>query len=190
MQQLTGVPPADVLAAQWVAHLHRPAFYVALDRAARRVVVCVRGTLQLGDFCTILNAVPQPFGLCGTEGHVHAGFLAAARNLLPPVTAALRTAASQAPGWPTLITGHSLGGGVAAVLTMLLADHRQRAHCEAEAAGQPWPPCPQQQQQHEQPIDPLWRLGEVSCVGIGAAAAFDQALGMAARPHVTSVLFG
>lgn len=48
LEQLTGCPPGDVLAAQWTAHLHRPAYYVALDRQRRTIVVCVRGTLQVG----------------------------------------------------------------------------------------------------------------------------------------------
>jgi len=33
---------------------------------------------------------------------------------------ALQEAARRCPGWPLLLTGHSLGGGVAALLTMLL----------------------------------------------------------------------
>lgn len=47
VQQLTGCPPGDVLAAQWQAHLHRPAFYAAIDRQRRCVVVAIRGTLQV-----------------------------------------------------------------------------------------------------------------------------------------------
>lgn len=46
VHQLTGCPPSDVLAAQWVAHLHRPAWYAAVDRQRSMVVVCIRGTLQ------------------------------------------------------------------------------------------------------------------------------------------------
>lgn len=186
MQQLTGCPPSDVLAGHWQSHLHRPAYYVALDRAAGRVVVCVRGTLQLGDFCTVLDAVPQPITLCGVAGHVHGGFLAAARNLLPPVAAALRAAAQQVPGWPVLVTGHSLGGGVAAVLAMLLADQRQRAEQEAEEGRH----CQQLPDQSEQQQDSLQQLGQMTCIGVGAAAAFSQPLGMACHDFVTSVLYG
>ena len=122
--------------------------------------------------------------LCGVAGHVHAGFLAAARHLEGPVTAALGEAAARCPGWPVLLCGHSLGGGVAAVLTMQLADRRQRAAAAAAAAaaaGQPPPPSD----------DPLSRLGPLRCIGVGAAAAFDERLGLAARGHgVTTVLYG
>jgi hypothetical protein len=207
VQQLTGVPPADVLAAQWQSHLHKPAFYVAIDRARRCVVVAVRGTLQVGDYCTVLDAVPQPATLCGISGHVHGGFLAAAHNLLPPVTAALRAAATSCPGWTVLLTGHSLGGGVAAVLAVLLNEKRQQ-HQERQQRGAGDDNQQQEAEEQEEQLEggeeegkqqaaeegaegePLWQLGEISCVGIGAAAAFCCVLGMACRPHVTSVLYG
>jgi hypothetical protein len=156
-----------VLAAQWQAHHHRPAFYVALDRRRRCCVVSVRGTLQLGDFCTVLDAKPTAATLGGVDGHVHAGFLAAARSLLPAVAAALHAAAGACPGWPVLITGHSLGGGVAAVLALLLRDAGGRLG------------------EHD------WRrLGESRCVGVGAAAALCRQLGGACTGHVTSLLYG
>ena len=183
LHQLTGCPPGDVVAAQWQAHLHRPAWYAAIDRHARQVVVCVRGTIQLGDFLTVLDAVPQPVSLCGTAGHVHGGFLAAAHNLVPPVAAALRAAARECPGWPVVVCGHSLGGGVAAVVTTLLVDLRQHADAAAEQ-GVTLRPDEQQQ------VEALRALGSVRCIGIGAAAAFCHELGMACRPHVTSVLYG
>ncbi|KAL4425931.1 hypothetical protein ABPG75_009947 [Micractinium tetrahymenae] len=211
VHQLTGCLPGDVLAAQWVAHLHRPAWYAAIDRQRGMVVVCIRGTLQLGDYATVLDAVPQPATLCGVAGHVHGGFLAAARNMLAPVSTALRAAAQACPGWPVLLCGHSLGGGVAAVLTMLLVEQRQRWELQQQwqqqqqQQGGEAPELEEQQQLEQQrpaavpplPLaqqagqDEMWRqLGELRCVGIGAAAAFCETLGMACKPHVTSVLYG
>ena len=138
---------------------------------------------QAGDFVTVLDAVPQPATLCGVSGHVHGGFLAAARNLVPPVAAALRQAADQCPGWPVLLCGHSLGGGCVAVLAMLLRDMQQRAEAAA-AAGLQLPP------EQAAVVETLGRLGEMRCIGVGAAAAFCRELGMACRDHVTSVLLG
>lgn len=54
LKRLTGVPAEDVLAAQWIAHLHRPAHYVAIDRSRQMVVVCVRGTLQVGHAASLV----------------------------------------------------------------------------------------------------------------------------------------
>lgn len=80
-----------------------------------------------------------------------------------------------------LVTGHSLGGGVAAVLTMLLLEQRQQWEAQAEEEGHDGE---QQQQQ-------MWgQLGGLRCVGVGAAAAFCKTLGMAAKPYVISVLYG
>lgn len=160
--------------------------------------------LQLGDYATVLDAVPQPATLCGVSGHVHGGFLAAARNMLPPVSAALRAAAQACPGWPVLLCGHSLGGGVAAVLTMLLVEQRQRWEQQQEwrqqrngAAGEPEEQAEQQpaalplRAPAQQPQDEMWlQLGKLRCVGIGAAAAFCETLGVACKPHVASVLYG
>ena len=139
--------------------------------------------LQAGDACTVLDAVPQPVTLCGVSGHVHGGFLAAARNLVQPVAAALQTAAERCPGYPVLLCGHSLGGGVVAVLAMLLEDVRQRAQAAAEAGLQLEP-------EQAAVVEVLRRLGQMRCIGIGAAAAFCRELGMASHAHVTSVLFG
>ncbi len=139
--------------------------------------------VQAGDACTVLDAVPQPATLCGVAGHVHGGFLAAACNLVQPVAAALRAAAERCPGSPVLLCGHSLGGGVAAVLTMLLLDMRQRAEAAAEAGLQLAP-------EQAAVVEALGRLGGIRCIGIGAAAAFCRQLGMASHAHVTSVLFG
>lgn len=131
----------------------------------------------------MLDAVPQPVTLCGVSGHVHGGFLAAARNLVQPVAAALRAAADQCPGYPLLVCGHSLGGGVAAVLAMLLQDLRMRAEAAAEAGLQLAP-------EQAAVVETLERLGDMRCIGIGAAAAFCRELGMASHGLVTSVLFG
>jgi len=106
-----------------------------------------------------------------------------------------------------LLTGHSLGGGVAAVLAVLLLEQRQQWQQQQQWRQQ------QQQQQHlgpelellpestrlgpaqgqqqQQQQDELWsQLGELRCVGVGAAAAFCQMLGMACKQHVTSILYG
>lgn len=187
-----------------LARRGRPATLASLPKLA----LCSAHSLQLGDYATVLDAVPQPVTLCGVAGHVHGGFLAAARTMLPPVSAALRAAAQACPGWPVLLCGHSLGGGVAAVLTMLLVEQRQQWEAQqqwevqqqaglgGELEEQPReqqrpaaasPPLPAQQAAQGE----LWRrLGDLCCVGIGAAAAFCETLGMACKPHVTSVLYG
>ena len=53
-----GFAAGDVLLAEWSNASFRPCHYVALDTAARRVVLGVRGSLEIGDIATDLTAAP------------------------------------------------------------------------------------------------------------------------------------
>lgn len=130
--------------------------------------MAIRGTLQLQDYVTVLDAAPELVSLCGTTGHAHAGMLAAARGLVQPVLLALAVAVEQrgAAGWPVLLCGHSLGGGICSLLALLLEDLR--------ALGEPR----------------LAVLGPLRAIGIGAAAATCADLGEACRGRVTSLVLG
>ena len=55
-------------------------------------------------------------------GYSHLGMLAAARWLLRATTPTLREALAANPGYSLRIVGHSMGGGTAAMLTMMLRD--------------------------------------------------------------------
>lgn len=76
--------------------------------------------LQLGDLPTNLSGLPFEYELDGVHGHVHTGMLAAATYVHCCTHHALQEAAARCPDWPVLVTGHSLGGGVAALLAVLL----------------------------------------------------------------------
>lgn len=53
-------------------------------------------------------------------GYAHTGMLAAARSLLKSVKEDLRKAMDANPGFSLQVVGHSMGGGTAALLTMML----------------------------------------------------------------------
>ena len=118
-----------------------------------------RGSLQIGDLLSDLTAHPMELALGGADGWVHAGLLQAATYVHCATRVALERAAEQCPGWPVLVTGHSLGGGVAALLTLLLRE-----------AG--LPP----------------GLGPLHCVAVGPAAVMSAPLAAACEPLVTSVI--
>ena len=69
-----------------------------------------RGSLEMGDMLSNLSAKPMEVDLLGRTGHVHEGFMAAATFLHCNTAAALATAARDFPGWPLVVTGHSMGG--------------------------------------------------------------------------------
>ena len=56
-------------------------------------------------------AQPARTTLGGQQGWVHAGIYKAACSVLKAALGALEEAGRRVPGWPLLITGHSLGGG-------------------------------------------------------------------------------
>ena len=87
--------------------------------------------------------------------------LASASYVQCATQAALEEAAAKVPGWPVLLTGHSLGGGVAALLSMLYKD----------AGG-------------------IKGLGPIRTIAIGPAAVVSDSLANSCRDDVISVVVG
>lgn len=124
-----------------------PAHYVAVDRNIESVVVCIRGTANLLDSLTDITATHDPIAVrrhAGTaddlvHGHGHSGVLRSARNLFDlirePTLAALRANR----GYELLLTGHSLGGAIASVLSLIMRDDAQFPHALAVCIAPP--PC-------------------------------------------------
>jgi len=69
-----------------------------------------RGSLEIGDMLGNLTAAPMETTLLGRQGRVHEGMLSAATYVHCNTGGALEDAARRFPGWPLLITGHSMGG--------------------------------------------------------------------------------
>ncbi|KAJ3104281.1 hypothetical protein HK100_004081 [Physocladia obscura] len=91
--------------------------YVTLDRAAKVVVVALRGTMALNDVLTDLK-----FDYATFMGHkVHSGILRSAALLYKkgaPLRETVRKALEDNPTYGLILTGHSLGAGVAALLSI------------------------------------------------------------------------
>ncbi len=64
-------------------------------------------------------------------GYAHFGMLAGARWLLQETIQPLRNALADNPGYRCKIVGHSLGGGTAAMLTMMCAYSAPICACSA-----------------------------------------------------------
>ncbi|KUJ19174.1 alpha/beta-hydrolase [Mollisia scopiformis] len=85
------------------------------------IVFAIRGTQTFMDWAVNLNSVPaSPEGFLDDPGNFcHAGFLSVAKKMIKPVAARLRHLLEEDPGrskCSLLITGHSAGGAVAALL--------------------------------------------------------------------------
>lgn len=85
------------------------------------VVFAIRGTGNFMDWAVNLHTSPtSPQGFLDDSGNLcHAGFLAVARKMVKPVAARLRQLLEENPSrssFSLLITGHSAGGAVAALL--------------------------------------------------------------------------
>ncbi|KAK8922984.1 hypothetical protein H634G_03596 [Metarhizium anisopliae BRIP 53293] len=117
---------------------------VSMDHA-NTIVFAIRGTASFSDWAVNLNMAPSPPTnfLDDHDNHCHAGFLSVARQTVRPVAARLRQLLEENPGragYSLLLTGHSAGGAVAALLyshmlsgieseLALLAGRVRRIHC-------------------------------------------------------------
>ncbi|KAI0017012.1 Alpha/Beta hydrolase protein [Xylariomycetidae sp. FL0641] len=112
------------------------------------IVFAIRGTATFMDWAVNLNTAPTaPIGFLDDQSNFcHAGFLSVARKMIEPVAARLRQLIEENPrrcSYSLLITGHSAGGAIAALLYMhmlstskaaasrlnLLTDCFKRIHC-------------------------------------------------------------
>ena len=100
--------------------------YVAVDDVNKAVVLACRGSLGLSDILTDLTCDYEPISVHGggpTQSYyVHSGMLASAIRLKDEkstIHETLRKALERHPDYGLVLTGHSLGGGVAALLAIL-----------------------------------------------------------------------
>ena len=131
-----GIDEADVRESQLVGgSLELPRHYVAVDHAARSIVVAVRGTSTVEDAATDLVCeaaelrgvgwpapLPQrlPWPAAGRPPRAHEGMArhaAALDGALAPLLAELR----KETGYGVVLTGHSMGAGVAVILALRMA---------------------------------------------------------------------
>ncbi|KAL8817086.1 MAG: hypothetical protein Q9223_004013 [Gallowayella weberi] len=86
--------------------------YVAIDNTRALTVLAFRGTSSVRNFIADANFVAKPTDIC-PSCTAHNGFWDSWVEARPGVLAALKTAAASHPGNRVIVTGHSLGGGIA-----------------------------------------------------------------------------
>ncbi|KAL2886872.1 Sn1-specific diacylglycerol lipase beta [Ceratocystis lukuohia] len=100
--------------------------YIALDHESKAVVLACRGTLGFEDVLTDLTCEYDEMQWRSQKFQVHKGIHASARRLLygedGKVLATLKATLDEFPDYGLVLTGHSLGGAVTALLGVMLAE--------------------------------------------------------------------
>ncbi|EFN53573.1 hypothetical protein CHLNCDRAFT_136751 [Chlorella variabilis] len=120
------VTDEDLLMQELRAGVLKPSFVLVRDRQLKAVVLAIRGTHSFKDMFTSLTGASKPHHLVDANGVVlgysHFGMLAAARWIKGQTRQRMEQALAENPGYRLSIIGHSLGGGTAALLTMMLRE--------------------------------------------------------------------
>ncbi|KAG2196409.1 hypothetical protein INT46_011027 [Mucor plumbeus] len=116
--------PEDLLGYEYALRKgasFQPSYYIAIDKPRKAIVLSIRGTWSLYDAITDLVCEYKPW----KGGLVHSGMLASAQwfytSIIPQIFRYIHHHGDELDSF--IITGHSLGGGTASLLTMMVADH-------------------------------------------------------------------
>ena len=125
-----GVGQEAILLSDLAPRMMRPAYVLFRDEDEKRLVFVIRGTHSAKDMITNLTgSVCAHHTMVSTSddeeatlrvGYAHSGFLTTARFLERKIKDDLLSSLAAHPGYELKIVGHSLGGGVAVLLTEML----------------------------------------------------------------------
>eukprot|EP01133_Synstelium_polycarpum_P017259 gene17259-20568_t len=130
----TGISKDDVVTYRWTSTNFDPGHYIAIDHSTKSIVLSIRGTFHARDLLSDLVATNTPF----LDGLAHTGILKCAQNKFKELSPILIEQLEIHEGYKIAVVGHSLGGGTAALFTLLFNNEYPDLpiHCYAYA-----PPC-------------------------------------------------
>lgn len=153
------IDQSEILACEFRASLHTPAFILLRDEELKALVLILRGSAEKADYFTSMTGMTQPhhiFSQVATDGgaagspslgFAHSGFVVSAHRVLkhhllnpsnPKLLEAVREQRNR--GYRLLVCGHSLGAGIAALLTAFLREQSpELSHVQCVAFA--CPPC-------------------------------------------------
>lgn len=123
----TGLKHANVqkyIDTNAVAGTHLTEHFVAVDTEKKSVILALMGTLTLAGVMKDLRSTYMKGKVWDEEYDVHTGMWKSAKALVefPSIISQIKEGLEANPDFQLLVIGHSLGGGVAALVTCLLAE--------------------------------------------------------------------
>ncbi|KAJ1955211.1 hypothetical protein EC988_002007 [Linderina pennispora] len=177
--------------------IHALVHYIAVDHATRAVVLACRGTLGISDLfidmiCEYETVhLPDHPATTGENGYrVHSGMWHSALLLADPSSEVFREVAEALrlyPEYGLVITGHSLGGGVASLLTLLWSQPLF-THSQDQAMATPGSTMGGMRQFATSDTFGLVSTRPIHCFSFGSPCSTNAALSHYCRGLVTSVV--
>lgn len=204
----TGLPPSTILLSSFVdpqggsnaageTGTNVPlVHYVSLDHDSQAVVLTCRGTLGFEDVLTDMTCDYDILEWRGKAYQVHKGMHASARRLLQGgggrVMATIRAALEEFSDYGLVMCGHSLGGGVAALLAILLSEPDLTLSSGASFVTASSPPSSSPTQPHHLPTGPppasLPPNRPIHVYAYGPPATISPSLRHATRGLITTIV--
>ncbi|CAN6381970.1 unnamed protein product [Urochloa humidicola] len=139
-----GYGHSDILIRKTKSKLMKPAFTVVRDESTKCFLLFIRGATTTKDRLTAATAAEVPFHHSVLHdghksnlvaGHAHCGMVAAARWIADQAIPCLSKAVEQFPDYKIKIIGHSMGAGIAAILTYMLREDKKLSSSSCIAFG-------------------------------------------------------
>ncbi|KAI5690930.1 Lipase [Leishmania braziliensis] len=141
------IPEEDLLLTNWDNRVFKPVHYVAYDRTSDVIIIAIRGSMSIEDCVTDFAALPVTVTLRDTphdvpisEYYAHGGMVQCAYYVLENLREhgiLQQLLSGRFVGNKVVLLGHSLGAGVALILSAVLwSDYmglRNRLRCLAYA---------------------------------------------------------
>ncbi|CAD6252662.1 unnamed protein product [Miscanthus lutarioriparius] len=143
-QEFGGYGQSDILIRKSKSQFMKPAFTVVRDESTKSFLLFIRGATSTKDRLTAATAAEVPFHHSVLQdgrrsnlvaGHAHCGMVAAARWISDQAIPCLRKAVEQFPDYRVKIIGHSMGAGIAAILTYMLREDNKLSSSSCIAFG-------------------------------------------------------
>ena len=122
-EALAGLGLSEPVVSNLLAEKWSPGYFVSCEQASGTLFLAVRGSKEVSDFLTNLSAETERF----LDGRGHQGVVKSGENLYQALWTSLLSTVEAFNIGRVVVVGHSLGGAVAAAMTMLLRESKDDA---------------------------------------------------------------